>query len=63
VVNDVAAGRAFGSPDNAAVILSADGTSLEVPLGSKERLAAVLMDEVADRLAGTVPGHTMKEQT
>ena len=35
VVNDVGAGRAFEVADNAAVILGADGSALEVPHGSQ----------------------------
>jgi phosphopantothenoylcysteine decarboxylase / phosphopantothenate---cysteine ligase len=51
VVNEVGEGRAFETPDNAAVILGADGTALDVPLGSKEALADVVWDLVAARLA------------
>jgi phosphopantothenoylcysteine decarboxylase/phosphopantothenate--cysteine ligase len=50
VVNAVGEGRAFGRPDNAAVILGADGTEVTVPLGPKSVLAAVLCDAVAARL-------------
>jgi phosphopantothenoylcysteine decarboxylase/phosphopantothenate--cysteine ligase len=50
VVNAVGDGRAFGRPDNAAVILGADGSELTVPLGPKAVLAAVLCDAVAARL-------------
>jgi phosphopantothenoylcysteine decarboxylase/phosphopantothenate--cysteine ligase len=52
VVNAVGDGRAFGRPDNAAVILGADGSELAVPLGPKAVLAAVLCDAVTARLAG-----------
>jgi phosphopantothenoylcysteine decarboxylase/phosphopantothenate--cysteine ligase len=52
VVNAVGDGRAFGQPDNAAVILGADGSELAVPLGPKAVLAAVLCDAVTARLAG-----------
>jgi phosphopantothenoylcysteine decarboxylase/phosphopantothenate--cysteine ligase len=51
VVNAVGEGRAFGRPDNAAVILGTDGSELSVPLGPKAVLAAVLCDVVAARLA------------
>ena len=51
VVNAVGADRAFGRPDNAAVVLGADGTERDVPLGPKALLAAILCDEVAARLA------------
>ena len=33
VVNDVSGGAVFGSPDNEAVILAADGAAVEVPRG------------------------------
>jgi phosphopantothenoylcysteine decarboxylase/phosphopantothenate--cysteine ligase len=51
VVNDVSGGAVFGSADNEAVILGADGTSVEVPRGSKTALAHVIWDEVARRFA------------
>jgi len=50
VVNDVAGGAVFGSADNQAVILSADGDRRDVPFGSKTALAHVIWDEVASRL-------------
>lgn len=50
VVNDVSGGAVFGSPDNEAVILGADGRSVDVPHGSKGALAHVIWDEVARRL-------------
>ncbi len=50
VVNDVSGGAVFGSPDNEAVILGADGRVVEVPRGSKAALAHVIWDEVATRL-------------
>jgi phosphopantothenoylcysteine decarboxylase/phosphopantothenate--cysteine ligase len=50
VVNDVSGGAVFGSPDNEAVILGADGAAVEVPHGSKSALAHVVWDEVASRL-------------
>jgi phosphopantothenoylcysteine decarboxylase/phosphopantothenate--cysteine ligase len=46
VVNDVGAGRAFEVADNAAVILGADGSALEVPMGPKEALADAVWDAV-----------------
>lgn len=55
VVNEVGEGRAFGTPDNAAVVLGRDGSRTDVPTGSKERLAGVVWDLVAERLAGTLP--------
>jgi phosphopantothenoylcysteine decarboxylase / phosphopantothenate---cysteine ligase len=50
VVNRVGAGLAFGTSDNEAVILSADGTETRVPRGPKEALADVVWDLVASRL-------------
>jgi phosphopantothenoylcysteine decarboxylase/phosphopantothenate--cysteine ligase len=50
VVNDVSGGAVFGSPDNEAVLLGADGTSTAVPRGSKAVLAHAIWDEVAARL-------------
>ncbi|WP_182526704.1 bifunctional phosphopantothenoylcysteine decarboxylase/phosphopantothenate--cysteine ligase CoaBC [Nocardioides dongkuii] len=49
VVNDVSGGAVFGSPDNEAVILAADGGSVEVPRGTKAALAQVIWDQVARR--------------
>lgn len=51
VVNDVSGGAVFGSVDNEAVILGADGAAVEVPRGSKTALAHVIWDEVARRFA------------
>lgn len=50
VVNDVSGGAVFGSADNEAVILGADGASVDVPRGSKGALAHVIWDQVAARL-------------
>jgi len=50
VVNRVGGGLAFGTSDNEAVILGADGTETRVPRGPKEALADVIWDLVADRL-------------
>jgi phosphopantothenoylcysteine decarboxylase/phosphopantothenate--cysteine ligase len=50
VVNDVSGGAVFGSPDNEAVVLGADGSATHVPRGSKTALAHVIWDEVAARL-------------
>lgn len=52
VVNDVSAGAVFGSPDNQAVLLGADGSATEVPRGTKTDLAHVIWDHVAARLSG-----------
>ena len=50
VVNDVSGGAVFGSPDNEAVILGADGSAVDVPRGTKAALAHVIWDQVAARL-------------
>jgi phosphopantothenoylcysteine decarboxylase/phosphopantothenate--cysteine ligase len=50
VVNEVGDGRAFDTPDNAAVILSADGAVVDVPLSSKEAVAHAVWDAVVARL-------------
>ena len=54
VVNEVGPGRGFGTPDNEAVVLGRDGSVTQVPLGSKERLAGVVWDLVAERWPGTL---------
>jgi len=51
VVNDVSGGAVFGSADNEAVVLAADGAAVEVPRGSKTVLAHVIWDEVSRRFA------------
>ena len=50
VVNEVGAGRAFDTPDNAAVLIGTDGTSVEIPLSSKDAVAHVIWDHVVARL-------------
>ena len=50
VVNQVGGGLAFGTSDNEAVVLAADGTQTPVPRGPKEALADVVWDLVAARL-------------
>lgn len=47
VVNAVGGGKAFGRPDNAAVILTAGGAEIPVELGPKAALAAAVLDAVA----------------
>ena len=49
VVNDVSGGAVFGSADNEATIITADGASIPVPRGSKGALAHVVWDEVIRR--------------
>jgi phosphopantothenoylcysteine decarboxylase / phosphopantothenate---cysteine ligase len=52
VVNQVGNGLAFGTSDNEAIVLAADGTELKIPRGPKEALADVLWDLVAARSPG-----------
>jgi phosphopantothenoylcysteine decarboxylase / phosphopantothenate---cysteine ligase len=52
VVNDVSGGAVFGSADNQAVILTAEGDAVDVPLGTKAALAHVVWDQVARRFDG-----------
>ncbi len=52
VVNDVGGGAVFGSEDNEAVVLAADGSAVSVPLGSKAALAHVIWDRVTGLLTG-----------
>jgi phosphopantothenoylcysteine decarboxylase / phosphopantothenate---cysteine ligase len=51
VVNEVGPDLGFERPDNAAVVLGADGSETVVPHGPKEALADVVWDLVAARLA------------
>ncbi|GAA3468069.1 bifunctional phosphopantothenoylcysteine decarboxylase/phosphopantothenate--cysteine ligase CoaBC [Nonomuraea roseola] len=51
VVNQVGEGLAFGTPDNAATVLVAGGSPVEVPRGPKEDLADIVWGLVAARLA------------
>jgi phosphopantothenoylcysteine decarboxylase/phosphopantothenate--cysteine ligase len=51
IVNDVSGGAVFGSADNEAVVLSKDSADIvEVPHGSKNALAHVIVDHIAARL-------------
>ena len=51
VVNEVGGGRAFGTADNEAVVLAADGTITPIPRQSKDALAGVVWDLVTARLS------------
>jgi phosphopantothenoylcysteine decarboxylase/phosphopantothenate--cysteine ligase len=50
VMNEVGGGRGFGTPDNEAVALAADGTVTPIPRRSKDALADFVWDLVAARL-------------
>ncbi|WP_351224257.1 bifunctional phosphopantothenoylcysteine decarboxylase/phosphopantothenate--cysteine ligase CoaBC [Streptomyces sp. NPDC002133] len=51
VVNEVGERKTFGSEENEAVVLGADGSETPVPYGPKEALADTVWDLVAPRLA------------
>jgi phosphopantothenoylcysteine decarboxylase/phosphopantothenate--cysteine ligase len=51
VVNEVGEHKTFGSEENEAVVLGADGTETPVPYGPKEALADTVWDLVGRRLA------------
>jgi phosphopantothenoylcysteine decarboxylase/phosphopantothenate--cysteine ligase len=51
VVNQVGGGLAFGTDDNQALVLAADGAVTHVPRGRKEELADTVWDMVAARLS------------
>ncbi|MGW0844824.1 bifunctional phosphopantothenoylcysteine decarboxylase/phosphopantothenate--cysteine ligase CoaBC [Streptomyces sp. NPDC002787] len=50
VVNEVGERKTFGSEENEAVVLGADGSETPVPYGPKEALAETVWDLVASRL-------------
>ncbi|MEU0087534.1 bifunctional phosphopantothenoylcysteine decarboxylase/phosphopantothenate--cysteine ligase CoaBC [Streptomyces sp. NPDC006274] len=50
VVNEVGERRTFGSAENEAVVLAADGGETQVPRGPKEALADIVWDLVTPRL-------------
>ncbi|BBC38026.1 putative pantothenate metabolism flavoprotein [Streptomyces graminofaciens] len=50
VVNEVGERKTFGSEENEAVVLGADGSETPVPYGPKEALAETVWDLVAHRL-------------
>jgi phosphopantothenoylcysteine decarboxylase/phosphopantothenate--cysteine ligase len=50
VVNEVGQGLGFESADNAATVLGADGSAVEITRGPKESLADALWDLVVVRL-------------
>jgi phosphopantothenoylcysteine decarboxylase/phosphopantothenate--cysteine ligase len=50
VVNQVGNGLAFGTDDNEAVVLGADGSEVPLPRGPKDQIADSIWDLVAARL-------------
>ena len=50
VVNEVGERRTFGSEENEAVVLGADGSETPVAHGPKEALAEIVWDLVTQRL-------------
>ena len=50
VVNQVGNGLAFGTADNEATVLGADGTEVKLPRASKDEIADGIWDAVASRL-------------
>ncbi|MFD8964649.1 bifunctional phosphopantothenoylcysteine decarboxylase/phosphopantothenate--cysteine ligase CoaBC [Streptomyces sp. NPDC059568] len=52
VVNEVGERKTFGTEENEAVVLAADGGETPVPYGPKEALAEVVWDLVVPRLGG-----------
>jgi phosphopantothenoylcysteine decarboxylase / phosphopantothenate---cysteine ligase len=51
VVNQVGNGLAFGTADNEATVLAADGTEVKLPRAAKDEIADSIWDEVAARLS------------
>lgn len=54
VVNEVGERKTFGSEENEAIVLGADGSETPVPYGPKEALAETVWDLVAPRLDAEV---------
>jgi len=50
VVNAVGEGKAFGQPDNAAIVLGSDGSEVDIPLGPKTVVASAVCDAIVSRL-------------
>jgi phosphopantothenoylcysteine decarboxylase / phosphopantothenate---cysteine ligase len=50
VVNQVGNGLAFGTADNEAVVLAADGAEVKLPRAAKEEIADLIWDLVVERL-------------
>jgi phosphopantothenoylcysteine decarboxylase/phosphopantothenate--cysteine ligase len=50
VVNKVGNGLAFGTADNEAIVLGADGSEARLPRGPKEQIADGIWDLIVPRL-------------
>jgi phosphopantothenoylcysteine decarboxylase/phosphopantothenate--cysteine ligase len=50
VINDVSGDLVFGTANNGAIIAAADGEIVEIPYGSKDKLANAVLDALAKRL-------------
>jgi phosphopantothenoylcysteine decarboxylase/phosphopantothenate--cysteine ligase len=50
VVNDVSAGQVFGQAENSVVVLDADGSATELPLSTKDAVAAGIWGTIASHL-------------
>ena len=51
VVNQVGNGLAFGTADNEATVLAADGTEVKLPRAAKDEIADAIWDEIAARFS------------
>ena len=51
VVNQVGNGLAFGTADNEATVLGADGAEVKLPRAAKDEIADAIWDEIAARLS------------
>jgi phosphopantothenoylcysteine decarboxylase/phosphopantothenate--cysteine ligase len=49
VVNRVGDGLAFGTTENAAMLIGRDGSQIDIPMGPKRSLADIVWDQVASR--------------
>ncbi|GGT77372.1 bifunctional phosphopantothenoylcysteine decarboxylase/phosphopantothenate--cysteine ligase CoaBC [Streptomyces lateritius] len=63
VVNEVGERKTFGSEENEAVVLAADGADTPVPYGPKEVLAEIVWDLVAPRLRSVPANDSEKSVT
>ena len=56
VVNEVGVDKAFGTEDNAATVLGADGSTVEIGCGAKEALADAVWDLIVSACGRAVAG-------